>query len=44
MGTAREWAKIMSEAAPLALQSVKEVLRKIDCKPIQQTFQDMNLH
>ena len=41
MSTAREWAKIMSEAAPLALQSVKEVLRKIDCKPIQQTFQDM---
>ena len=41
MSTTREWSKIMSDAAPLALKSIKEVLREIDSKPIQQTFQQM---
>ena len=41
MSTTREWTKIMSDAAPLAQKSIKEVLREIDCKPIQQTFQQM---
>ncbi len=35
MPTAREWAEQLAEAAPLALQAVKEVLRAIECQPLE---------
>jgi crotonobetainyl-CoA hydratase len=38
MTTAREWADRLARSAPLALQSVKEVLRRIECRPLEQTF------
>ncbi len=41
MSTAREWAATLAKAAPLALQSVKEVMRKIECRPLQQAFHTM---
>lgn len=41
MPTARDWAAKLAKAAPLALQTVKEVLRKIECKPLEQTFRSM---
>ncbi|MEE9194270.1 MAG: enoyl-CoA hydratase-related protein [Alphaproteobacteria bacterium] len=41
MATAREWAERLSEAAPLALQTVKEVLRAIECVPLESAFAKM---
>ena len=41
MSTARAWAAQLAEAAPLALQTVKEVLRAIECQPLQQAFDTM---
>ena len=41
MDTAREWADQLTEAAPLALQTVKEVLRAIECRPLEDSFQHM---
>ena len=38
MDTAREWAGQLAWAAPLAMQTVKEVLRHIECVPLQQAF------
>ena len=39
--TAREWADKMSQTAPLAMQSVKEVLRAIECLPLKDAFSEM---
>jgi crotonobetainyl-CoA hydratase len=41
MSTAREWADQMAQVAPLALQSIKEVLRAIEGESIQKSFQKM---
>lgn len=41
MTTARAWATELAEAAPLALQTVKEVLRTIECVPLQAAFEKM---
>ncbi|MFT5259744.1 MAG: crotonobetainyl-CoA hydratase [Saprospiraceae bacterium] len=41
MKTAREWAANLAWAAPLAMQTVKEVLRTIECEPLEKAFQKM---
>jgi crotonobetainyl-CoA hydratase len=41
MDKAREWADQIAESAPLALQTIKEVLRAIENDTIQQAFQTM---
>jgi len=41
MTTARQWAHQLAKAAPLALQSVKEVIRGIECVPLEQAFAKM---
>ena len=41
METAREWASQIAESAPLAMQTVKEVLRAIEGDSIEQSFQTM---
>ena len=41
MPVARTWAKQLAEAAPLALQTVKEVLRAIECRPLEDAFRVM---
>ena len=41
MDEAREWANQLAWAAPLAMQSVKEVIRHIECKPTEQAFSSM---
>jgi crotonobetainyl-CoA hydratase len=41
MSAARAWAEQLAEAAPLALQTVKEVLRAIDCVPLAGAFETM---
>ncbi|NNE21602.1 MAG: crotonobetainyl-CoA hydratase [Rhizobiales bacterium] len=41
MTAAREWAQQLAETAPLALQTVKEVLRAIECQPLEQAFAGM---
>ena len=41
MDAAREWASKLAEAAPLALQTVKEVLRSIENVPLEQAFHKM---
>ena len=41
MDEAREWADQLAWAAPLAMQSVKEVIRHIECKPTEQAFSSM---
>jgi crotonobetainyl-CoA hydratase len=41
MKTAREWANQIAESAPLALQTVKEVLRAIEGDTVEQSFQTM---
>ncbi len=41
MPAAREWAGQLAEAAPLALQTVKEVLRAIECEPLEKAFAHM---
>ena len=38
MECARAWAAQLAEAAPLAMQSVKEVLRAIECRPLEHAF------
>lgn len=38
---AREWADAIAGSAPLAMQSVKEVLRAIECEPLEQAFEKM---
>jgi crotonobetainyl-CoA hydratase len=39
MDAAMEWANKLAETAPLALQSIKEVLRAIDGNSIRQSFE-----
>ncbi len=41
MPAAREWASRLTDVAPLALQSVKEVLRAIDGESIRNSFDRM---
>ncbi len=41
MNSAREWAAQMARVAPLALQSIKEVLRAIECEPLEKAFHKM---
>lgn len=41
MPTARGWAEKLSRVAPLALQSIKELLRAIEGDTVQQAFQTM---
>ena len=38
---AYEWAASIAWSAPLAMQSVKEVLRTIECVPLEQAFHKM---
>lgn len=41
MDEAREWAGQLAWAAPLAMQSVKEVVRHIECTPLERAFAGM---
>ena len=41
MNEAREWAGQLAWAAPLAVQSVKEVIRHIECRPTEAAFASM---
>ncbi len=41
MDAARAWANQLADTAPLALQTVKEVLRTIECVPLEQAFHSM---
>ncbi len=41
MTAAREWATQLAKSAPLALQTIKEVLRSIECVPLEQAFSKM---
>lgn len=41
MDAAREWAGQLAKSAPLALQSVKEVIRGIECTPLELAFEKM---
>lgn len=41
MGAARQWADQLAKSAPLAMQTVKEVLRAIEAKPLRETFATM---
>ncbi|MBM3519250.1 MAG: crotonobetainyl-CoA hydratase [Alphaproteobacteria bacterium] len=41
MATARDWADRLAKAAPLAMQCVKEIMRAIECRPIEETFRTM---
>lgn len=41
MESAYEWAEQLAKAAPLALQSVKEVIRGIECEPLEKAFARM---
>ena len=41
MEAAREWAASLAWSAPLAMQSVKEVQRTIECVPLEQAFHKM---
>ena len=41
MNEAREWAGQLAWAAPLAMQSVKEVIRHIECRPTEAAFASM---
>lgn len=41
MEAAREWADSIAASAPLAMQSVKEVLRAIECEPLETAFSKM---
>jgi crotonobetainyl-CoA hydratase len=38
MEAAREWAASIAWSAPLAMQSVKEVQRAIECEPLEKAF------
>lgn len=41
MEAAREWAASLAWSAPLAMQSVKEVQRTIECVPLERAFHKM---
>jgi crotonobetainyl-CoA hydratase len=41
MDLAREWAASIAWSAPLAMQSVKEVQRAIECVDLEQAFHKM---
>lgn len=41
MTAARAWADSLAKAAPLAMQCVKEILRTIECRPLEETFRTM---
>ncbi|WP_395686517.1 carnitinyl-CoA dehydratase [Aestuariivirga sp.] len=41
MTAARQWADQLAKSAPLAMQTVKEVLRAIETKPLRETFVTM---
>ncbi|WP_423908163.1 enoyl-CoA hydratase-related protein [Candidatus Spongiihabitans sp.] len=41
MTTARQWAAQLAQVAPLALQSIKEVLRAVDGESIRDSFHKM---
>ena len=41
MDSAREWAASIAWSAPLAMQSVKEVQRAIECVPLEEAFAKM---
>jgi len=41
MDAAREWAASIAWSAPLAMQSVKEVQREIECIPLEKAFHKM---
>jgi crotonobetainyl-CoA hydratase len=41
MTVARAWADQIAGSAPLAMQSVKEVLRAIECRPLEHAFAEM---
>jgi crotonobetainyl-CoA hydratase len=41
METAREWAAAIAWSAPLAMQSVKEVQREIECVSLEKAFYKM---
>ena len=41
MDAAREWAASIAWSAPLAMQSVKEVQREIECVPLEAAFHKM---
>ncbi len=41
MPLAREWAKQLASSAPLAMQSIKEVEREIECIPLEKAFNKM---
>jgi len=41
MAEAMDWAGKLAWAAPLAMQSVKEVLRHIECQPMERAFSSM---
>lgn len=41
MDSAREWADQIAWSAPLAMQTVKEVQRAIECRPLQDAFAHM---
>ena len=41
MPTAQEWADRLAKAAPLAMQCVKEILRNIEVKPLEDSFKSM---
>ena len=41
MTAAREWAAAIAWSAPLAMQTVKEVQRAIECVPLEQAFAKM---
>lgn len=41
MHEARAWADQLAQAAPLALQTVKELLRSIECVPLENAFSTM---
>ncbi len=41
MSEARVWADQLAQSAPLALQTVKELLRSIECVPLENAFATM---
>lgn len=41
MPQARQWANQLAQYAPLAMQTIKEVLRTIECQPLEQAFNKM---
>ena len=41
MEKARDWANTIARSAPLAMQTVKEVQREIECVPLQEAFDKM---